>query len=114
LARAAALAFLPRGQRPSGAPFFGVRFAGDAGQSPASRRLKVDAGGADWLGQSSSSGTNGKRSCGVEFRDGGRRGRRLVYLDGSSWTTRPSMPPATVTISPLTCPDISSEASTTT
>src|SRR5207245_5726818 len=66
-------------------------------------------------------GTDGNHSCGLRSDGGGGRGlrrhllgvrprRRLRY----SWTTRPSMPPATVTIWPVTCAVSRGEARTTT
>jgi hypothetical protein len=84
-----------------------------AGQSPApaadrSRFPAIQAirSNADLSLGSSVVGTDGNRSTARAGRP--RSGRPLFH----SWITRPSMPPATVTTSPVTWPEISSEART--
>jgi hypothetical protein len=51
-------------------------------------------------------------SCGTVHQAAGPTARRCSFQ--GSWTTRPSMPPATVTTWPVTWPESASEASTTT
>ena len=65
-------------------------------------------------------GTDGNQSCGCGDCGAGDEDTPALFSmraeerEGYSWMTRPSMPPATVTTWPVTCPDSSSDASTTT
>ena len=72
-------------------------------------RVPASSGSVPSLRSSTRAGGSSRRPSGSCELDAG-----VALRQSSSWTTRPSIPPATVTTWPLTWPERTSEASTTT